>query len=1372
MQIDRRNYSRAWTIAGLLLLTAVGALLRAHDLERQSMWFDEYCAVTMLQDTHEFYRLLPMDHGNREQMPLYFALLYLWDAVFGGGLAAWRKISVVIGALSIPVMFAYGRNMFGRRWGWFAALLLALSPYGIIHSQGIRPYPLELLLGLCAAFAFSRILQTGGLLWWGLNVLCNVLLVWSHLFGCWLLLAQGLTLLAFRPRRWRGTALWTLAHAPGIVLLLYFVLSRSSLAEPSLTSTWYDWLASYFFLDAYRIAMVVYGVRIAGDELVLGAAASALTTAFPIAAGVWTGGVIVSYLAYFGTLVRPPRPVAASPATAEPAAGYRSEQAAFLLLWIVLPTFLTVTLSFLIVPCFQPRYVIYVLPATYLAITGACAHCARHGLRRAGIALALASFVTLTSIELVLPTGPNYVGPIRYIEARWTAGETILLCPDSDRDAFGMNFARPDPPLSGCRRLTGLYDALETALVSTNRAWVVISRPPSIVGAAHGSRFERYCTLRNIRWAKTVFPGRWNMLLYACARPQGFVRLQKDPEIDAFSAALTDSLEDAALRWNLARALEQQQRFCDAAEQYKRILDTVEETSLDPETLSERLFEVGWDDSPTGANIYESLVGEVAVAWVRALAASSQPEAARRTLEQVRAAYPACSVLREMVIPATASRAPTPQIPAAPGRFYAYRLDEHLQEAVTTSPPSGESQPGAVALFPGAGGWTPGKHDSVFEVEEDGITLTAKDRDFLQSPLSITWYGPEVDSITIRMTVSGSDEVLVSWHPTGTLWDWCDEDGNCIIPIRVSQPGTPQTYAVRVDSLPRWQARAIDGLRIILPRGGELTLHEATLNTQQALFPSGAGAREFRIGNSLRSCLYVRTPAKTEYALRLPPDAHFTAAAGIVNEAPAVTFSLDVYTAAGSRTLLSLEVLSDASWLDMEADLSAYANQDVRLVLRTDCVMPGNIALWANPIIVQQRQTIAAQEVPNILFYVVDCLRADHLPVYGYDRMTAPNLTGFARQGMVFNRCLAPATCTRPSMASIFLGVDMLAHGLDCFDSTEISSIPTFVEFLRQAGYNTAAFTENPYTPPDAPKRRAYGMVEDFDELSAGRNGDTRRRVQEFLRQTRDYPFFAYVHTMECHVHIRGAGEMSYESAPPYQGKWTAHPADHLNAFDECILLSDANFKCIWDEIAALGLADETLIVFTADHGEGFGAHPGRIIHSYEPYDELVGVPLIAVWPGRIPAGVRITENVQSLDLAPTFLDAAGLAPFAGFQGMSLWPTLREGASQVAPDRVLFSYEGRDARKTTGISVMQGAFKLFGPLYSPRKRLFHLDEDPGETRSVRKDHGGLVEALEQRVRQHWPEQMTLRERFRPKAEQVVSVDVERDETLRAIGYLE
>lgn len=84
-------------------------------------------------------------------------------------------------------------------------------------------------------------------------------------------------------------------------------------------------------------------------------------------------------------------------------------------------------------------------------------------------------------------------------------------------------------------------------------------------------------------------------------------------------------------------------------------------------------------------------------------------------------------------------------------------------------------------------------------------------------------------------------------------------------------------------------------------------------------------------------------------------------------------------------------------------------------------------------------------------------------------------------------------------------------------------------------------------------------------------------------------------------------------------------------------------------------------------------------------------------------AYVRITENAQSLDLAPTFLDAAGLAPFAGFQGMSLWPTLPEGASQVAPDRVLFSYEGRDARKTTGISAMQGAFKLFGPLYSPRK---------------------------------------------------------------------
>lgn len=1372
MQVKWLKSSRVWTIAGLLLLVVAGTLLRAHALERQSIWFDEHCALKMLSDMEDLRTLLPMDVENREQMPLYFALLHFWRQLFGEGVLAARRLSVVIGVLAIPLTFVYGRSLFGRGWGWLTALLMTLSPYGILHSQGIRPYPLELLLGLCAAFTFAKVLLSGNLRWWVLNVLCNVLLVWSHLFGCWLLLAQGLTLLFFFPRCWRNAALWTLAHMPGIVPLLYIVLRRSSLAEPSLTSSWFDWLASYFFLDAYRISMVVEGVRIAGDDLTLGATVSLLVTVFPLAACVWTAGVAVSYLVYFGRSVRLRRREAVLAAPAEPVAGYRGEHVLFLLLWLVLPTFMTVVLSHVIVPCFQPRYILYVLPATYLTMTGACALCRRRKFRLAAMILALAALGVLHAIGAILPMGPSYVEPIRHVEARWKAGESVLLQPNHDADAFRANLKRPDVPVSAYRRLAQIYDRLEEALAGAEHAWVIISRPPSDVGAAHGRLFERYCTLRSISWTKKVFPGRWNVLLYECTRPEAFVRLEEDPGIDAFVAALTDTLEDAVPRWSVAQALERNGRYADAADQYRRILESAEATSRVPEALTERLFLTGWDDNPSGESIHARFVQEVATAWVRALSASGQSDEARRTLEQVRTAYPECAVFKEMTIP-PADAGPTATPPtAAPGKFFSYRLDTHFKEAVTTCASAGESPPGTIPLFPGPHSWTTGKTDSQFEVKEDGIHWTARGRDYLQSPVQITWYGPEVDSITIRMSVSGSEEVFLSWHPIGTLWDWCDEDGNCIIPIRVSVPGAPQTYVVKVGNLPRWQTRAIDGLRVVLPRGGGLVLHEVVLNTQQALFDSAVGAREFRIGNSLRSCLYVHTPANVEYRLRVPPNAHFTAALGIVKEAPPVNCSLDVHDEEGSATLLSHAIISDSSWLDADVDLSAYANRDIRLVLRTESSTPGNIALWANPVIVQGRQSIAAQEAPNILFYVVDCLRADHLPMYGYNRMTAPNLVEFARNGMVFSRCLAPATCTRPSMASTFMGIDMLAHGLDCFDTTEISSMPTFVEFLRQAGYNTAAFTENPYTPPDAPKRGAYGLVEDFDEVNAGRNGDTRRRVQEFLRQGREYPFFVYVHTMECHVHINGAGEISYESAAAYQGQWAAHPADHLNAFDECILLSDENFKVIWDEIAALGLSEETLIVFTADHGEGFGAHPGRIIHSYEPYDELIGVPLIAVWTGRIPPGVRIEENVQLLDMAPTFLDVAGLPSFEGFQGMSLWPTLEEGVSRIAPDRVLFSYEGRDARTTTSISAMQGPFKLFGPLYSPRKRLFHLGEDPGETRSVRRDHAELAEELEQRTRQHWPKQMTLREQVRPETDKTVTIDVLRDEALRAIGYLD
>ena len=101
----------------------------------------------------------------------------------------------------------------------------------------------------------------------------------------------------------------------------------------------------------------------------------------------------------------------------------------------------------------------------------------------------------------------------------------------------------------------------------------------------------------------------------------------------------------------------------------------------------------------------------------------------------------------------------------------------------------------------------------------------------------------------------------------------------------------------------------------------------------------------------------------------------------------------------------------------------------------------------------------------------------------------------------------------------------------------------------------------------------------------------------------------------------------------------------------------DVEIGRLLEGLEARGLADKTLVAFVSDHGEEFLDH-GYLGHGHTVYGELLSVPLLLWWPGVGPAGLRIEETVESIDLMPTLLDLSGLATVEGIQGQSLVPFL------------------------------------------------------------------------------------------------------------------
>jgi len=426
----------------------------------------------------------------------------------------------------------------------------------------------------------------------------------------------------------------------------------------------------------------------------------------------------------------------------------------------------------------------------------------------------------------------------------------------------------------------------------------------------------------------------------------------------------------------------------------------------------------------------------------------------------------------------------------------------------------------------------------------------------------------------------------------------------------------------------------------------------------------------------------------------------------------------------------------------------------------------------------------APERRPDVIVYLVDTLRADHLGCYGYPRETSPEIDAFAAESVLFENAVAQSGWTRPSVTSLLTGLDPHSHGVQRRLDGLPESFDTLPEILRRDGYQTAAFVSS------AVITSRFGFAQGFDtfEQRTKETIEPERPTSEWVdeaalgwleRRDPDRPFFLFLHTLDPHMPYRPPEPFRRRLAPGAdlrsgeleqvvavrdgQRPTTARDRQDIPAlYDAEIAGNDAAFGRLVRELRARGLYEPLLLVFVSDHGEELFDHGGWE-HGATLYQELIHVPLLLKLPRGAGAGRRIGERVRQIDVLPTVLEVLGGAIPHSIQGRSLLPLLQAPSRRPPP---AFSSLDLDGRRIE--SAVLGNRKLIHTLAHDRRpagvELYDLAADPGETKNLAATDPGTVRGL------LWLIEQRARAGAAPPATPV-SLDPELEKQLRALGYL-
>lgn len=408
-------------------------------------------------------------------------------------------------------------------------------------------------------------------------------------------------------------------------------------------------------------------------------------------------------------------------------------------------------------------------------------------------------------------------------------------------------------------------------------------------------------------------------------------------------------------------------------------------------------------------------------------------------------------------------------------------------------------------------------------------------------------------------------------------------------------------------------------------------------------------------------------------------------------------------------------------------------------------------------------------KLPNIVLMGIDSLLADHMSCYGYHRLTTPHLDRFAQDGTLFEKNYSPHIPTTSAYASMLTG-------MDCFGTQVVAlrhqgplrpEVKTLAEILSDTGYNTTCvgFSGNPSS-------RGFDKYLDYPAWGSWNEGRSPKAenlnevaIPELERLSKKRkPFFLFLRHMDPHAPYLPPAPyermfyhgdetdpdnksmepvMNFKPFRDFFASWMPpgiSDKDYVIAqYDGAIAYMDAAIQSIFTALEMRGILDETIVIVNGDHGETLYDHECWFDH-HGMYDNVLHVPLIIRYPGKIPAGKRVKGFSQHKDLVPTIMDLLGVREKdidwpseKRFDGQSLLPLIAgEAASHESEFYITeCTWMRKHGWRTPEWKLMIALEPDFH--FKPEIELYNLVQDPGENHNLAAQEPEIVALLRSRM---------------------------------------
>jgi len=654
----------------------------------------------------------------------------------------------------------------------------------------------------------------------------------------------------------------------------------------------------------------------------------------------------------------------------------------------------------------------------------------------------------------------------------------------------------------------------------------------------------------------------------------------------------------------------------------------------------------------------------------------------------------------------------------------------------------------------------------------------------LQSPSRRPIEAPLAHRLVLRGAVRGASRLEVTWtDPEGT--------SHAFPALEVDGDRADHTWVVALET-GRRDAGAPSPTRGCT--GLSVTAHAADGDGEVALalrrvafasdfeLPEGRAFAEGRHawGGVAMEGVRARVPARL--ALRLEMRGGDRLLLALAAPEPGRAARLVVRDEDGTLPPARASVEGGAPWHWLEVDLGALGPGAATLVLELSG--EASRALIGGVLHLGPRERAPAP----LLLYVEDTLRADHLGVHGYAPPTSPALDAIAAEGVVLEHCFAVSNWTRPAVSTMLTGLEPVAHGNVRLGDRVAPDAPLLQEVLAGAGAVTVLVSTNLHVGAWSGLERGFDVVYEPSAFPRDEDGSTltspfvHEVLAALLPRLADVSFFVHAQSVDPHAPYAPPGRLALRLAgagverPRLEADDEALVARHARAtldYDAEILHNDEQLARLDVLLARLGLHDETLLVFTSDHGESFGER-GAWGHARTLHQSELAVPWILRWPGRLPAGRRLAAPVSQLDMAPTLAGLVGPSPPRAWQGRDLSAWLLGGGGPARPRpavltadaatskgrllaAVAWPYKLVAERRDDGSVVPRGLFDL---RRDPDERI-NLSDDPERARTLAALTAEL-EALSRRIAEREPADADAGARTR--------LDPEAEAWMRQMGY--